>query len=143
MAKIICATRGGEASRSTEDYAIALAKERDAELVFLYVVETSFMDRIAAPVVVDVGAQIEKLGDFLLAVVQERAAREGVQARVLHRHGRVREEIKNCILEEGADIVVLGRPRGEESIFAETGVSPFAEELERETGAEVILVGEG
>lgn len=143
MAKILCATRGGEASRNTEDYAIMLAKERDAELVFLYVVDTSFMDRTAAPVVVDVEAQIEKMGDFLLAVVQERAAKEGVRTRVLHCQGRVREEIRNCILEEGADTVVLGRPHGEESIFAETGVSPFAEELERETGAQVILVGEG
>ncbi len=140
--KIICATRGGEASRNTEDYAIQLAKERNAELTFLYVVETSFVDRIAAPVVVDVEAQIERMGDFLLAAVQERAAREGVHAQMIHRHGPVREEIKNCISEEGADIVVLGRPRGEEAVFAETGVSPFAEELERETGAQVILVGE-
>ena len=143
MAKIICATRGGEASRSTEDYAIQLAKEQGAELTFLYIVETSFMNRMAAPVVVDVEAQIERMGDFLLAAVRERAAKEGVRARVVHRHGPVREEIKNCILEEGADTVVLGRPRGEEAIFAETGVSPFAEELERETGAQVILGGEG
>lgn len=143
MAKIICATRGGEASRSTEDYAIALAKEQGAELLFLYIVETSFMNRMAAPVVVDVEAQIERMGDFLLAAVQERAAKEGVRAHVVHRHGPVPVEIKNCILEEGADIVVLGRPRGEEAVFAETGVSPFAEELERETGTQVILVGEG
>ena len=143
MAKILCATRGGEVSRSTEDYAIRLARERKAELIFLYVVETSFVDRIAESVVVDVEAQIERMGDFLLAAVQERAAKEGVEARVVHRHGPVREEIGDCILEEGADIVVLGRPRGEEAIFAETGVSPFAEELERETGAQVILVGEG
>lgn len=142
MAKILCATRGGEASRRTEDYAIALAKERRAELVFLYVVETGFVDRIAEPVVVDVEAQIEKMGEFLLAAVQERAAREGVRARAVHRHGPVRQEIENCIREEGANIVVLGRPRGEQAIFAETGVSPFAEELRKETGAEVILVGE-
>jgi len=141
--KILCATRGGEASRNTEDYAIQLAKEQGAELMFLYVVETSFMDRMAAPVVVDVEAQIERMGVFLLAAVQERAAKEGVEARMVHRHGPVREEIRDCILEEGADIVVLGRPRGEEAIFAETGVSPFAEELARETGAQVILVGEG
>jgi nucleotide-binding universal stress UspA family protein len=142
MAKIICATRGGEASRRTEDYAIALAKERDAELVFLYVVETSFINQTAAPVVVDVEAEIEKLGDFLLAAVQERATREGVRARVVNRHGPVRQEIRDCIREEGADTIVLGRPRGEEATFAETGLSPFAEELERETGARVILVGE-
>lgn len=142
MAKILCATRGGEASRRTEDYAIQLAKETEAELVFLYIVETSFVDRIAEAVVVDVEAQIERMGEFLLAAVQERAAMKGVKARAAHRHGPVRREIKACILEEGADTVVLGRPRGEEALFAETGVSPFAEELKEETGAEVILVGE-
>jgi hypothetical protein len=35
MGKTLCATRGGEASYRTQDAAIALAKERGDELVFL------------------------------------------------------------------------------------------------------------
>jgi len=37
---IVCATRGGEASRATEDKAIAIARQSGARLAFLYVVDT-------------------------------------------------------------------------------------------------------
>ncbi|HIQ01546.1 MAG TPA: hypothetical protein EYH30_05385, partial [Anaerolineales bacterium] len=45
MGKILCATRGGEASYRTQDAAIALARERGDSLIFLYVVDTHFLDR--------------------------------------------------------------------------------------------------
>jgi hypothetical protein len=42
MGKILCTMRGGEASRRTQDAAIALAQERGDELAFLYVVDVAF-----------------------------------------------------------------------------------------------------
>ena len=140
MGKIICATRGGEISRSTEDRAIELAQERGDELIFLYVVDISFLDTIAHEVVVDIEGGIEKMGDFLLAMAQERAAAQGVEARAIHRRGQVRHEIKAAILEEKADTLVMGRPAGEEAVFAQRGISPFAERMAAETGVEVVLV---
>lgn len=47
MGKILCATRGGEASRHAQDAAIALTQERGEELVFLHVVDVEFLNRIA------------------------------------------------------------------------------------------------
>ena len=46
MRLILCATRGGGASYITQDKAIALAKEKDASLIFLYVVVLQFLDMI-------------------------------------------------------------------------------------------------
>ncbi len=139
MGKIICATRGGEASRKTEDRAIELAKERGDELVFLYVVDISFLETTAQAIVVDIEGGMEKMGGFILAVVQERAEAQGVTARAIHRRGRVREEIPAAILEEEADTLVMGRPAEGEGVFAQRGVSPFVQMLEAETGVEVVL----
>jgi len=140
MGKILCATRGGEASYRTQDAAITLAKERGDELVFLYVVDTSFLDKTAAPIVVDIEGGIEKMGKFLLAMAQERAARQGVEARALCREGRVRQGIKMAAVEEKATTVVLGRPAGETSVFIPEALQSFAKGIESETGVEVVIV---
>ncbi len=140
MGKILCATRGGKASCRTQDAAIALAKERGDELVFLYVVDTSFLDKTAAPIVVDIGDGIEKLGEFLLAMAQERAAQQGVEARALCREGKVRQEIKTAAVEEEATTVVLGRPAGETSVFIPEALQSLAANIESETGVEVVIV---
>ena len=42
MGPIVCATRGGEAGRRTQERAIALAKERGTELIFLCIFGPNF-----------------------------------------------------------------------------------------------------
>ena len=42
MGPIVCATRGGEASRRTQERAVALARERGDPLIFLFVADTNF-----------------------------------------------------------------------------------------------------
>ena len=140
MGVILCATRGGEASFRTQTEAIALAKSRDAELVFLYVVDLNFLDKTAAPIVVDVENEISQMGAFLLLVAKERAAEQGVNTRTLSSKGSIRDEIKKAALTIGATLVVLGRPAGEASAFELSSLKAYAGEIELETGAEVILV---
>jgi len=140
MGKILCATRGGEASRRTQDKAIALAKERGDELVFLYVVDIHFLDKTAAPIVVDVENEVAKMGEFLLLMAQERAAAQGVAAVAISRSGKVREELKQAALDEGASLVLLGRPAGDESVFHLASLQAFAAEVEAETGVETRIV---
>ncbi len=139
MGLILCATRGGEASRRTRDRAIELAKERGDELVFLYVVDMSFMDKTAAPVVVDAESGVERMGGFLLAMAQEHAREKGLEAQVVIREGKTREEIKAAAKELEVDCVVLGLPV-EGGVFQEEAILAFVREVEEETGAEVFLV---
>lgn len=140
MGKILCATRGGEASYRTQDKVIELALQRGDELVFLYVVNIEFLNKTAAPIVVDVATEIERMGEFLLAMAQERAREAGVEASLTTREGDVREQIKAVAVEEGVDMVVLGRPSDETSLFKLEALQAFAAEIEEETGIPAVIL---
>jgi len=137
---ILCATRGGEASRSTQDKAIAMAKEKGATVLFLYVVDLHFLDKTAAPIVVDVEEELSDMGEFLLLLACERAESQGVKTKTAIRKGRMREEIKLAAVEENASLVILGRPAGKESAFHIASLEEFAKEIENETGIKTVIV---
>jgi nucleotide-binding universal stress UspA family protein len=141
MGTILCATRGGEASYRTQDAAIALARERGDELLFLYVVDIGFLNKTARAVRPDmVTVEMEKMGEFLLAMAQERAQKQGVAADYLLRRGRLRDELKAVAREEGVGLVVLGQPGGKGSAFVPADLEAFAAEIEAETGVETVIV---
>ena len=139
MGIILCPTRGGPASIYAQDKAITLAKERGDTLLFLYVVNLHFLDKLAAPIVVDVEDELQQMGEFLLLIAKERAEEQGVKTRTLSRKGKVREEIKKVAQEENVSLILLGRPAGEQSAFQLAEVKEFAAEIERETGIEAIV----
>lgn len=140
MGNILCATRGGEDSQHAQQAAIALAKERGDGLTFLYVADVSFLAQIAAPVVVDIEAELDQMGRFQLAMAREQAAEQGVDAQVAIRHGHLRPELIKAARELSATLIVLGRPRGRTAIFDEANLQLFAADLALETGAEVRLL---
>lgn len=140
MGSILCATRGGEASYRTQEAAILLAKERGDALVFLYVVDLSFLDHTASPIVIDVENELDQMGNFFLIMAKENATDQGVQTRSITRHGAVQEEILDAIQEEHATAVVLGRPAGEASKFQAASLEAFAKRIVAETKAEAIIV---
>jgi nucleotide-binding universal stress UspA family protein len=142
MGKILCATRGGEASYRTQDAAIALAQERGDELLFLYVVDVGFLSKTARAVRPDVvTAEMEKMGEFLLIMAQERAQQQGIAAGYVLRHGDFRDELKAAAREEVVDLVVLGRPVGTGSAFVPADLEAFAVEIEAETGVKARIIG--
>jgi nucleotide-binding universal stress UspA family protein len=140
MGLILCATRGGEASYRTQQAAIDLAKESGDEIVFLYVIDLSFLDKIAAPIVVDVENEIDQMGDFFLLMAKERALEAGVNVRVITRKGSVREEIKEAARNESATLVVLGSPIDKQSKFQLASLQDFAQEIEDQTGVKTMIV---
>ncbi len=140
MGMILCATRGGEASYPTQDAVIALAKKQGDELVFLYVVDVSFLNHTAAPLVVDVESSLEKLGEFQLAMAQERAAAQGIIAQTIVRQGSLRAELVSVAKEIGAILIVMGRSLGPDAAFEESALQVFAADLQSETGVEVRIL---
>jgi nucleotide-binding universal stress UspA family protein len=97
----------------------------------------------AAPIVVDVEDEVHDMGEFLLLMAKERAAKQGVSAQTVCQKGRVRKEITKAIRKYKASLVVLGRPAGEEdeqSAFQLAGLQAFASKIEKETGATVLIV---
>ena len=143
MTRILCPTRGGEASYPNQDYVISLAKERGAELLFLYIADVQFLNQIASPVVVDVVQEIEDMGEFLLVMAQERAEKAGVDAKHTVRRGIFREALTQAITENEVDIVVLGSSEEETGLTSQSFMEDLSESLARELGVEVILVHRG
>jgi len=141
MAQILCAIKGGEASYRTQDAAIALAKERGDELLFLYVVNTEFLDKTAHIYRRDVvTAEVRKMGEFLLDMARERARKQGVTAKVILRYGNLRAELKAIACDPNITAVVVGKPDSEESTFTLVELKALAAEIEAETGAKVYLL---
>ncbi len=140
MGTILCATRGGEESYGTQDAAIGLAKQRGDTLFFLYVVDVSFLDQTAAPMVIDVELRLEKLGRFQLKMAQERARAQDVVAQAIVREGRLRAELVTVANEISATLIVLGRSRSQTAIFEENALQKFADDLQAESGIEVRIL---
>ena len=141
MKKILCATRGGEASRRTQDAVIAMAKEEGASILFLFVVDVGFLKLTARGVRPDVvTAEMEHMGEFLLAIACERAQSQGVKAEICLRHGSLVEALQSAAREEGADAIAFGRPAGAESSFSLTDLQDLAARIEEETGIKTYIL---
>ena len=143
MGPIVCATRGGEASRRTQERAIRLAREWGAPLIFLFVVDTNFTrpaDQALAEVLAD---ELERLGRRLLCIARARAEEQGISADMAVRHGSVRQVIEEFLQEVGASTLVMGAPGAglERKTFSPGELPQFAQEINATTGVEVILVG--
>ncbi len=135
--RILCATRGGQASQPTHAHAIQLAQELNAELIFLYVFDQRVLQQVATPIVIDEDAQIEHMLDFLRTTAQEQAQQAGVHTRVIVRAGRLRDELKGVAQSEHVSLIVLGSPAGSASRFQVAAMLDLVSEIEEATGIEV------
>ncbi len=138
MDKILCSTRGGEASILAQEAAIRRTKETGSKLIFFYVTDVEFLAFANYGMRQDVVAnEMDKMAEFLMIMAVERAEKEGVQAEYLIRRGRLEDELKAVVREQGITLVVLGRPEGEESAFKLAGLRALADRIRLDTGVEV------
>jgi nucleotide-binding universal stress UspA family protein len=142
MESIVCATRGGEAGRRTQEQAIALAKEQGAELTFLCVFDPSFAGPLDGALAAAVEKEQQWLGRALLGTAQARARREGVDAGAVVLSGPVLESIEDFACESGASTLVIGEARIDSplSAFRHGMVHSCARHVERNTGVDVVVV---
>jgi len=140
MGLLLCAIRGGEESINTQEKAISLAKEQAEPLVFLYVADSSFLDKTAAAVVVNIQEELKSMGKFFLVMAVERAVERGVDARAIIRAGHFIPTFIEVAQEIGATVIVLGHPVGELGRFDKEEFSAFCTNLAKATGAEIITV---
>jgi nucleotide-binding universal stress UspA family protein len=141
MKKILCATRGGEASQRTQDAVIAMAKEEGATICFLFVVDVEFLKLTARGVRADVVlAEMQRMGEFLLAMACERAAAQGVEAEMCLHHGPLVEALEQAAREEGVDAIAFGRPVGVDSSFSLKDLQDLAARIEKDTGIKTYIL---
>ena len=141
MSGIVCAVRGGPASKPTIARAIGLAQGTGQPLYFLYVVNLDFLTHTTSTRVHTISEQMSQMGEFILLAAQDTAARQGVTAEGVIRHGNVSEEIIELCHEIAADYVVLGRPKveHENTVFTQELLQQFVHQAEDQTGAQVVL----
>lgn len=141
MPGIVCAIRGGPASQPTIAKAIALGKETGLPLYFLYVVNLDFLSHTASSRVYTISEQMRQMGEFILLAAQDTAARQGVRAEGVVRHGNVGEEIIGLCHDVIADYVVMGLPKmqREDAVFTHELLRQFIERTEEHTKARVVL----
>ena len=142
MGRIVCATRGGEAGRHTQEYAITLAKERGAALDFLSVFDPSSTGQLNKELTAAVIAEQRWLGRALLGIARARAKKEGVDAGSEVRCGPVLQTIEGYLKQVDASTLVIGEPRVNAALamFQPTRVRDFADQVAEDTGVEVIVV---
>jgi nucleotide-binding universal stress UspA family protein len=143
MATILSPTRGGESSVLNQDRAIALAKERNAELIFLYVSDVQFDDELPQETLVNVGAELEDLGQFILSMAKERAIQENQQVETLVLSGNFRQVLDKVIQENNVDMLILGSPVEAGSFTTPVFLQKLSSELANKYSLEVILLRAG
>jgi len=145
MPGIVCAIRGGPSSQPTIERAMALARETDLPLHFLYVVNLDFLAHTSSSRVKVITHELHQMGDFILLNAKTQAEAGGIHAHGDVRQGSVMEEIISLCHEIEAKYVVLGSPSGvhEDDLFTLERIRQFAERIEHESGATVILAERG
>jgi nucleotide-binding universal stress UspA family protein len=144
MNKIVCATRGGEASRAVQMAAIEQAKTTGSPLVFLFVVSPEAAKGVEKRLEKAVINEMVWLGKVVLKVAEDRAKSEGVKAETIIRKGFVRDEICNYLTEEQAQLLLLGAPRSDtNSVFGDDPAERLASSIHGTTGVDVAIVRPG
>jgi nucleotide-binding universal stress UspA family protein len=140
---ILCLTRGGKGSYSNQDRAIALAKERGAEILFLYITNVEFLGLTAAPKLIDIETELDEMGEFMLAMAQERAEKADVNAATLVQRGQFREVLIDVLAEHQIETVVLGSSAGGTGVVTAEYIRELVDEIGGKTGVEFIVVYQG
>ena len=139
MGTILCATRGGEASIRTQEHAIALAKARETDIVFIWVADVQFLNHAGGNILVDVMTEMEHMGEFLLLMAQERAQKAGVEASTVVKRGLFRQALIDTAREVEAGMLVLGTP-GDESLTARQMLEEVIAAVKAEVEVESVIV---
>ena len=143
MSTILCPTRGGKESQPNQDYAIHLAIERGADILFLYVTDIRFISRAGPPIVVDIEGELAEVGDFLLSMAEERAEKAGVHAKTAVRSGIFSKVLREVILEHEVSTVILGGSHENTGIVTYEHLQELSDELSEELSVEIIVVKNG
>ena len=142
MSGIICAIRGGPRSQSTIAGAIEIAKDRALPLYFIYVVNLDFLTKHELYPKHFVDVELEQMGELILLLAKEKAAKAGVIAHCAIRHGTVLDELAAACIEHDCETIVMGLPEGKASLLSHDTLRHSQETLEAKTGVTVVWVGD-
>jgi nucleotide-binding universal stress UspA family protein len=142
MRPIVCATRGGQASRRTQEQAIALAKERNTKLIFLCVTDPSFSEPADDALAEALADELRRLAKSLIYIAQARAREQGIEAEAVVQCGSVCQSIEDFLEEVDAQTLIIGSPQGDVPLrpFGADEMGGFIDTVKGKEDLEVIVV---
>lgn len=140
MNNIICATRGGEGSRAVQYAAIERAKAIGGDITFLFVIDMGLVGEIDDSLRAAIRAELFWMGSTLLRIAGRRALTAEVNAELIIREGKIRDEICALVSSQGASLLLLGAPRTSSAIFESDEIEGFAKSLSETTGVMVEII---
>jgi hypothetical protein len=141
--KILCPTRGGQASYPNQDGAVRIARERGIGIDFLYISNVEFLDLTSGPKLVDLQHEMDELGEFLLVMAQEHASQAGIKAGGIVRQGDFRSTLFQVLQDGSYQVLILGSPKEKTGITESDYLDELSQEISKEFDVEVILLHEG
>jgi nucleotide-binding universal stress UspA family protein len=138
---IVCGVTGSAHAQGAALEAAILAKQQNARLVYVYAADISFLKGGVAGHK-GVEASLMRLGEHVVDMAGELAVSQGVNPKKVVRKGPVMEVLKAVVLEEKADLLMLGHEKRtifEKAMFGGE-VEDHAKKLESQTGVAVKIV---
>ena len=144
MKTILFPTRGGQTSYPNQDAVIALAKEWNAKLIFLYVSNVQFLEKLGyVRYTKVVQNELEDMGEFLLAMACERAEKAGWKAEAVVRQGAFLEAVNEVIREHLVDTFVIGAPGSTHAVTTTDFLQSLIQEIREAHQIEVLVIQDG
>jgi nucleotide-binding universal stress UspA family protein len=112
--RILCGTIGSPESKRAEERAIELARQYNAELIFVYIVDTGFLDGLERKLhgKNDINIGLQRIGELILKDAQKRAHAAGIEAKIeVIQDMNILEGIELLIKEQNIDILVIGKEK--------------------------------
>jgi nucleotide-binding universal stress UspA family protein len=140
MGGILCAIRGGPRSRATIAEAIALAREINHPLYWLYVVNLDSIPCSGGRRTSLLLERMRQLGESVLLGAREMATAQGIVAEHRVRSGNVGREISGLCNELDADYLIVGQPEkhNEDNVFTLARLAGLANSVQKQSGVRVI-----
>lgn len=140
---IVCGVTGSAHSQKAALEAAALAKKHNAKLTYVYAADAGFLKSSVGGLSTSLATDgLERLGKHILGYAGELAQSQGVTPQKIVRSGNPLEVLKQVVLEEKADLLVLGHEKRtffEKALF-KGAIEDHVDELKKQTGAEVTVI---
>jgi nucleotide-binding universal stress UspA family protein len=140
---IVCGVTGSPHSQKAALEAAALAKQDNARLTFVYAVDVEFLKGSIGGMSVGLAEDgLEHLGTHILDHAEQLAESHGVTPKKVIRRGDPLKVLKEVVLEEKGDLLVIGDEDRSffDKVLFDGSVEEHVAELKQQTGTEVKVI---
>lgn len=140
---IVCGVTGSAHAQKAALEGAALAKQHNAKLTYVYVVDTGFLKSSVGGMSTSIAQEgLERLGRQILDFAEQLAQSYQITPKKVVRSGPVLEVLKQVVQEEKADLLLLGHEKKTffDKVFFHGSVEDHVEEFKKLTGVNVVVI---